>query len=183
MNSVERDTYNLSTANGETLKVFGKTLLYFEIDETQLELEFLVAEIDELHAILGQDFLERYDATIKFGRAIMQIGKQNFRLLRYDCNKSNRIRLENSFRIQPNTEVTINAKIDGVLMAEVGVIEPYPSLSKRGLLVARGVLDPIKREIPICFINIKDNPIKLKRNMAIGSVQIVTDIKETNQYT
>ena len=91
------------------LKLYGKVNLDFELDNEMFSYDFLVAEIDELDIVLGQDFLEDFDVNVKFGKACMKIGKHKIKLLRQETNKFARIRLANAITVPPESEITINA--------------------------------------------------------------------------
>ncbi|KAH3690206.1 hypothetical protein DPMN_194006 [Dreissena polymorpha] len=96
---LKRVNHTLTSANGGSLEILGKTKLDFEIDNELFSYEFLVAELDEISAILGEDFLEEFDVYVKFGKSVMQIGKHKIRLMRNENNKVARIRLSDSATI------------------------------------------------------------------------------------
>ena len=55
---------NLTSVDGTPLAIKVKLDLQFSLDDFMFQHEFLVANID-LPGILGLDFLEQYDITIK----------------------------------------------------------------------------------------------------------------------
>ena len=55
---------NLTSVDGTALDIKGKLDLQFGLGELMFQHEFLIVDID-LPGILGLDFLEQYDITIK----------------------------------------------------------------------------------------------------------------------
>jgi hypothetical protein len=82
---------SLSAANGTEVKVLVKTHLKFEIDNDNFPFYFLIAELDDWHAILGNDFLDHFDVAMKFDKGVMQIGKHKIKLTRQDSSGIARI--------------------------------------------------------------------------------------------
>ena len=62
----------------------------------------------------GNDFFEDFDVQLKFGKSLMQIDKHKTRLIRHESSNVARIRLGNTCIIPADSEMTINANIDGL---------------------------------------------------------------------
>ena len=56
---------SLTTANGSKLQIAGKFLSNFEIDHLSFSFTFIVADIEERIGILGMDFFEEFNASLK----------------------------------------------------------------------------------------------------------------------
>ena len=132
LNSLKKNSQTLSAANGSTIVVHGEITISFELDNETITYDFIVADIDEVTAILGNDFLEEFDVQLKFGKALMKIGKHKIKLIRHESSKIARIRLVNTCSIPADSEMTINANIDGLFLEQQGIVEPYKLVQKRG---------------------------------------------------
>jgi hypothetical protein len=71
---------SLSAANGTKVKVLGKTHLKFKMNNKIFSFNFLIAKLNNLHAILGNYFLHHFNVAMKFGKGVMQIGKHKIKL-------------------------------------------------------------------------------------------------------
>ena len=69
-------SFNLTSVDGTALDIKGKLDLQFGLGELMFQHEFLIADID-LPGILGLDFLEQYDITIKVSDPSLQIGDKS----------------------------------------------------------------------------------------------------------
>ena len=63
----------LTAADGGCIKTYGKTKLSFKLGDTDFDHEVIIADIDELHGILGFDFLEEHDVSISVTKAILTL--------------------------------------------------------------------------------------------------------------
>lgn len=173
---LEKVPHTLSAANGSSINVHGKLFVDFDLDNQMFSYEFLVADLHGIDLIFGEDFLEDFDVNIKFGKAYMLIGKHKIKLMRQENNRLARIRLENTVTIPAESEITTTAKLDGLFLDHAGVLEPYKIVHKKGLLMARAVVDSKQTYIPVSLVNLTDKNIKLGRNLSIANIQHISAI-------
>ena len=171
VDNVGHNTVKLSAANGGNVIVEGNITLNFEINNASFEYEFLVAEIEELDCILGNDFLEDFDVSIKFGKGIMQIGKNKIKLEQQSSNKVCRIKLTETITIPPDSEMCVRGYIDGKNSKTTCLVEPFKNLPNRGVLMCRSLVNPEQKDIPLSLINFTENKIKIKKGTSVASIQ------------
>ena len=174
---LKHSSNTLTAANGGDIKVEGKLRVPFEIDNQQFEYEILVADLDGIQAVLGNDFLEDFDVSVKFGKACMQIGKHKIKLVRQDSNAMARIKVSNSVIIESGSESVIQGYIDGHFKTPEGIMEPYKLITQKGLLMAKSVVSPDSENVAISVINISDQNVRLQRNTTVASLQTIQSIE------
>lgn len=91
----------LTAADGNALQVLGKAYVQFSIDGICFSHEFTVAEIDELNGILGMDFLEQHDATIRISKGLLHIAGQQIQLEREATPVCTRVKLSKRVVVPP----------------------------------------------------------------------------------
>ena len=75
-----------------------------------------MAEIDNLDCILGNDFIEDFNISIKFVKGIMQIGKHKVKLEKQSKSRVCRIKISKTFTIPPSTEVVTTNSLGGQIL-------------------------------------------------------------------
>ncbi|WAR27063.1 hypothetical protein MAR_012767 [Mya arenaria] len=135
----------------------------FEIDNEVFLYDFIVADLDGINAILGQDFLKDFDVNLRFGKAVKQIGKHKVKLHRF----------ENNHTVPADSEVVVKAEIEGMFPDSKGLVEPYKLVGKKGLLMARTIIDTNKATVPISFINLTNQNIKIDHRTSIANIHSV----------
>ena len=93
----------LMTANGEQLKLSGKLDLKFQLEHLDFSQMFIVAEIDEEFGILGMDFLQENNASMKLGKRILKTSSGKLRLYKHTSNVCARLALEDSVVVPPRS--------------------------------------------------------------------------------
>ena len=158
----------LTTADGAPLDIKGKMILEFSLGDLMFHHEFYVANID-LPGILGLDFLEQFDITIKVSSASLQIGDRCIDLEREDSVQCARVKFSKKVVIPPETEMVVKAYAKGEIAQDCEVmVEPFKNLSRKGLLVSNSVVQPNK--ILLSVLNVTKKPIHVKQHSLVGSL-------------
>ena len=74
-------------ADGSNLVVHGGVEIVLQVGGREFPLTVVVANLGGRSAILGLDFLEQYEATLKVSHGNMTIGDTHIRLHREDATK------------------------------------------------------------------------------------------------
>ena len=138
--------------------------------------EFIVAELDDQSGILGSDFLEQNDVTFRVSKGFLHVAGQTIELEREGTPVCTRVKLCKNVIVPPDSEVIVQGyavkKEDHFVN---NLLEPFQFLHKKGILVARTLVNP--ENILFSLVNIADKPVKLEKNMSVASLQPV-DMKE-----
>jgi hypothetical protein len=83
----------LSTANGVRLKIAGKCTLNFEIEHLAFYFEFIVADIEETIGILGIDFFENYNVSLKVHKRLLKTSVGKVRLYNFNSRMCAKVQI------------------------------------------------------------------------------------------
>ena len=168
----------LTTANGEQLKLSGKLDLKFQLEHLDFSQMFIVAEIDEEFGILGMDFLQENNASIKLGKRILKTSRGKLRLYKHTSNVCARLALEDSVVVPPRSEVFLKGYVDRTSQGGVGIFEPNEKLLTQGLFVGRTLVDTTSGKSTIPVMNINDQPCKIPCDAYMGTIQPVSRVSQ-----
>ena len=172
---------NLFSVDGSPLEIAGKLELAFSIGDHMFQHEFLVADID-LPGILGLDFLEQYDITIKVASMSLQIGDKTLQLEREDSKTCARVKLSRRVVVPPNSEVAVKAYVKDQSVTEPDCLfEPYKILGTKGLLVSNSLVEP--KHVVVSLINVTKKHIHVKQHTLVGSLTTVASVEEFQSVT
>jgi hypothetical protein len=88
------------------------------------------------------------------------------------------IRLSETIRVPPDTELYCQGHIQGTLSTEYGSIEPKQIVNVNGLLMTKTLIDPRKEEISLLLLNLTNRPVKLNKNTHIADLQPVESVHQ-----
>ena len=173
---VETDL-TLTAADGGNLNVLGTVDLQFSLENGSFCHEFVVAEVDDLEGILGMDFLEQHNVTIQVAQGVLMFADQQLVRLEKDYTSlCTRVKLSKKVVIPPDSEVIVPAYAVGVKDTSIkNLVEPFQFLQKKGLLVARTLVNP--ENIQFSVANISDKPIKFDKHTTVASLQPVNIVQ------
>ncbi|WAR30561.1 hypothetical protein MAR_033103, partial [Mya arenaria] len=150
---LESNDSRLTAANGSKIDILGQATFKFDTEAKSYQWKFLVANLE---GIAGRVCL--------FKRESSHVG---------------RIRVEKRVIIPPETEMFVKAGPDCPLYGKTGVVEPLSRIAKKGLFVAKSVLDGPGETI-CSVINVTDKPIRLQTGEIIGNIGSVEDVSLIN---
>ncbi|MEW8548369.1 MAG: reverse transcriptase family protein, partial [Candidatus Thiodiazotropha sp.] len=167
---------NLTSVDGSPLDIKGKLDIPFTIGDCMFQHEFLVANID-LPGILGLDFLEQYDISIKVASASLQMGDKMLQLEREDSEKCARVKLSSRIVVPPNSEVAVKAYVNDQSTVESDCLfEPYKVLGTKGLLVSNSLVKP--KNVVLSLVNVTKKPIQVKQHTLVGSLSSIQNVDQ-----
>ncbi len=172
----------LRSATGEKLKIFGQINVDIKLGDKKFATPVKVVALGDKTAILGLDFMAKYDCMINMGKGVLQMEPDmKIKLHRQAVHKCARIQAYENVCIPPNHEMIIKGRInqkhqrfDDVL----GTVEPTSSLAEsKGLLVARALVNTEPGLVPIKVANFTPNQIQLDQGYTIAMLHQVDSRK------
>ena len=150
----------------------------------EFPLTVVVANLGGRSAILGLDFLEQYEATLKVSHGNMAIGDTDIRLHREDVTKGCcRVGLGETLSIPPGSFKIVDAVVDQRRLASkktvpgLGAVEGLPGLAEMcGVIMDRGLVTVWNGKVPVNPINVHDQTITLHRGKTLGQLQHVISV-------
>ena len=169
----------LTTADGEPLKVYGKTNLSFALGGKTFSNTIIVAELGGMPGILGLDFMSKHNFIIDTGKGRLCSPDVVVELTR-EANlglRCARVHLVETVHIPAYTEVYATGELRGHFGGENGCLEPLDKF--RGgdhVVLPKAVADTTKENITISLMNPTPNPKIVKKNVQVAVVHPVEQI-------
>ena len=174
-------------ADGSPLKVEGQLEIQLWWGRRSFKHDVVIADLGQEHAILGLDFLERYEAqldlrtgTATLGPTVITLRKQGQEM---GCSKISALK---NCVIQPQTSQVIEISVDEDMQAckEIrqdgyGVIEMSTGLEEMGLYIASQMVST-ENVIRVTAINALDHEIKVKKGSVMGKISPVSNFLRVN---
>jgi hypothetical protein len=101
--------------------------LSFEIQHISFSFEFIVF-IEEKIGILGMDFFEQFDVSLKIAKRILKTKLGKVKIHRYHTICCAKLQVSETITIPARVELTINATIIGNCMSRY--IRPYSQIHR-----------------------------------------------------
>lgn len=159
---------DMAVADGRPLAFSGCGRLQLKVGSFAVEHEIWVADID-VDALLGYDFLQRYNCTIDAGK-----GELTIRGIQHDNIEKNfdgcRVVIAKTVVIPQESEKMVAARIPGMAGVEVpAVVECNERFTERhGVMVAKILVDPSNELVPLRLMNPSNRPITLYEGTLVG---------------
>ena len=165
-------------ADGSNLVVHGGVEIVLQVGGREFPLTVVVANLGGRSAILGLDFLEQYEATLKVSHGNMTIGDTHIRLHREDATKGCcRVGLGETLSIPPGSCKIVDAVVDqGRLASKKAVpgleaVEGLPGLAEMcGIVMDRGLVTVRNGRVPVNLINVHNQTITLHKGKTLGQL-------------
>jgi hypothetical protein len=155
----------LRTVSGEILPILIEVFLTLTLARRPLNIWVFVADITEF--ILGMDIWRAYDASI-------DIGRQTLRLAEEVSLWSPGVKPRPSSLVVPRSEVIIIARLERLLGAEYGLLEPSPQAHPpEGIYKARTLVQD-RQDVPVRVLNATHRDQKLTRGSLLAHCEPVT---------
>ncbi|WAR24032.1 hypothetical protein MAR_037701, partial [Mya arenaria] len=176
---LESNDSRLTAANGSKIDILGQATFKFDTEAKSYQWKFLVANLEGIAGIIGQDFISSQGRTLSWKTLVWQTKAGRVCLFKRESSHVGRIRVEKRVIVPPETEMLVKAGPDCPLYGKTGVVEPLSRIAKKGLFVAKSVLDG-QSETICSVINVTDKPIRLQTGEIIGNIGSVEDVSLIN---
>ena len=166
--------------NDQSIRIRGIAFKKIRIQDVEYEVAFHVSP-DMSKGILGMEFLDNYGAQIHIERRQLSLNNRNIKL--YDVRGlplRHRVVAARTMYLPPGQRVAVPARILGKhdLPEETVMVEGVQStLSNSGVLVAKVVTRHDNYRVMIEVHNMTEDTRQLNRNVTLGIVSQVDDIK------
>lgn len=170
----------LTSAEGSQMKIYGKIPLKFKLGNKVYTHDFIVADLYNMTGLLGMDFFEQYEVNMQISNLTMTIEGYKIKLFKQPYDSCANVKISKLMVIPPDSDYTVKAYIKGNVEKKLTILEPYKSLQKRGLLVARSVYDASSEVVQINTINLTDETIILYKDTLVGRLEPVKSISSLN---
>ena len=177
----------LTSASGDTIPVKGQCTIEMCLEDLKFPQEVIVAKIKN-PCILGLDFMNQNSCNIyvkKRKLKIQGIEIPCFRKKDVEVDSSCKISLAEDIEIPPFCEYITPAKVDNPFFKDkVGIIEPNQSfVEKYEILIPHSLVNMDGDKVPVRFMNLKDESIKLYKNTQIATVNCAEILDEEETET
>ena len=168
---------DILTANGETLHVFGKTMLDIQIDGFKCNNIAVVADIN-VDGIVGLDFLRSQNANISMSDGIITMQGHEIRFQIQGQIGCYRVSVSETVTLPPRSEVIVSGKIRESQHSsfEVGIVEPADDFRKVDKALVGRTLVNNNGEIPLRLMNVSQQPQTLYEGTIIAKVTPVIEV-------
>ena len=169
-------------ANGDTSTPQGKASFKVVIENNEFWPQLTIADI-EVPMIIGYDFMFAHNCSLDIGNGRLKLGRKYIKCHQEAQNSSFfRICLDRDVTVPPGTEMIIGGKIDLNEPSLLGIfemiIEPKAEsdLSKKGILVAKALVNPNSQRIPLRVMNLLDRPQPLFSRTIAATAEMVESV-------
>ena len=176
---LEETNLRLRSANGELLKVHGKTVLNLHIGNKVFNSPVKVVSLGDREVILGLDFMSDHDCVLYLADGILQIPSHSLKIKLHKQGDNNcaRIQASEDIFIPANSEIMMCGHINDnrkTFNSSVGTIELLNSLTQtNGLCVARSLVNTSDSTVPVRIANFTQDTVKLNKGQTVAVIHSV----------
>ena len=165
----------LTAANGSVLELLGQGVFKLETEVKTYNWKFLVANIEGNMGIIGQDFIETQGRYLRWRDLTWRVKGGVIKLFKLHSTQVAKIVVTDKVKVPPSSETFLTAKTDYPLYDELNMVEPSSNNWKRGLLVAKSLINQ-EGSSEISVMNLTDKPIKLRPGDILGHACPIEDL-------
>ena len=169
----------LSGVQGSPLQLHGKAQVQIEFAKETFDVQVIVVESLTTEAILGRDFLVSNNCVVNVGKHLLHF--ENHRItVSLDSPPDGQqiahvsVILDDTLQIPPRSEVEVMAKIPEVATGGTWLVEGSQK-EHNAVLVARAVVTPERREVPVRLLNVREEQITVKGGTTIAQMDAVQE--------
>lgn len=140
-------------ANGKEMTVKDPCKLTIEIEHLAFSQNFIIADVDESLGIIGIDFIVQYNAGIKIRKRLLKTDKGQVGLRKKAFNMCAKVRLSRAETVPAKSEMILKAYTDRISPERLAIVEPSKEYMRKGVMVARTVINPNEPEVAISLLN------------------------------
>ena len=177
---LEGEAGSLEVADGSFVASHGSAVFTLEVGGQRINQRFVVADLVS-PAILGMDFMKANLAFVDVCEAHIWLnGARVSCLPQKDGSSMFKVSLMDTVTIPPLSETIIEAEVRGAPTYTCALIEPCEKfVSKKRVLLAKTVVDPCGKTIPLRLVNLEDRPVTLYRKTVAGTCTPVTEVEQS----
>ena len=171
--SLTGEPIRLRMADGSLIESLGKAPMEIKIKGHSFQHHVTVAEV-ESSSVLGYDFLKSQNCQVNFGTGVLSFNDTHIPCVKLNqLEETLQITLKEAVTLPPYSESIVPAIVSqATLPSELATLYVNPTeeiLRKEGLVIAKIVLDPNSRDVPLRVANLGDQSLTLSKNTLIGT--------------
>ena len=173
---MNRDTaiHKLVGVQASPLSVCGVVQVAINLAGEKFETEMVVVDSLTNEAILGKDFLKDNTCIIDVSRETLLFENRGITLSLNSPPGSRQVArvsvvLCDALEVPPRSEMEVMGSIPEAATTGTWMLEG----ESNAVLVARAVVSPNERKVPLRILNVRDEPIKVKKGTKIAGMEAV----------
>lgn len=107
---------------------------------------------------------------------------QEIKLFRGNATYCTRVKIKNDVCVPAKSELLLEGEIKNEIGESFGLVEPFPIIKSRGLLIAEPLVNPKNGKVCMSVINTNRKDAILDRDMLVASLSTVDCIKEKSNF-
>lgn len=107
---------------------------------------------------------------------------QDIKLFRGNTTYCTRVKIKNDVCVPEKSELLLEGEIKNEIGESFGLVEPFPIIKSRGLLIAESLVNPKNGKVCMSVINTNRKEAILNRDMLVASLSTVDCIKEKSNF-
>jgi hypothetical protein len=159
----------LYAANGSQMNIMGKANFKFKTEVREYNWTFAVADIEGHMGIIGQDFIGTQGRSLTWKNLTWLTKAGKIKLFKRKSDKVGKVVIKETVSVPPESELFVKGVPNYPLYDDINVVEPLSYWTKKGLLVAKSLLNS-EGDSVYSVMNLTDKPIKLKQGEFLGSI-------------
>lgn len=155
----------------------GMATMSVELGHKHFTWEMYIAPIGD-DFLLGCDMVDELDITINSKRGI-QIDEKWIEcdVERETDEKLARVVLTENVTIPANSEIILSGRTERSEIIDTRYAMLQPTVEDdRKVMVAKILIDPFEKTIPVRIVNLEEHPVRLRRNYLLGELHAVQNI-------
>lgn len=160
------------------MKTNGITELDFILGEVKFKWPVYVAPIRD-DILFGCDIIDELNISVNTKKGIQVHGKWIACDVFRTTDKSAQVKVSRSITIPANTELILVGQCDAVAEETTYAFEASQEAQQK-LLLARCMVTPVAKKVPVRVLNSRPSPTKLKKGLVLGILQEVGTVMKTD---
>ena len=167
----------LMGVEGSPLNIIGAVHLHVIFEKQQFTVFFLVADSLTAEAILERDFLRHNNYVIDVGKNLITFGNVGV-TLKLSCLAGDSqiasvsVTLHDTLQVPASSEVEVIANVPEAASGGTWIVEGS-TLGKQALFVARTLVTPVGKSVPLRLLNPRSELVKVTRGSVVAQMESV----------
>ena len=179
LNQIPGNPPRLVGVQGSPLQIHGTAQLQVNLSKEKFNAQILVADSLTTDVILGLDFLNQYKCVIDTGKQLIHFADRGV-TMSLNCPPGGQqiahvsVILDSNLNIPPCSELETIAKVPESANSSTWILESNPT-GRNAVLVARTLVKPVQREVPIRLLNSRNDQITVKKGTVVAQMEPLTE--------
>ena len=163
------------------LKIFGVAKIPITLSHEDFEVKVQVAEAITTEAILGRDFLRQNGCSIDLSKNLIRFQERGITLSLGSESGDNQVAfvsvmLNSNLKLPARSEIEVMAGVPKAATTGSSWVVEGTGEERNALLVARSIVSPEEKEIPIRLMNLRNDPVYVKKGAVVAQMEVAGDV-------